>query len=147
MQLEQAIERIKQLEQENKALHKEIHLIKLRRRITPHFLFNSLSVAMGLVMLILKRRVEWWFSMVALHKIGAVAIPATHMLTEKDIMYRCHMVRHCISIGPVVPNGFYDFWRGLHEAAPYKYPRIIEFVDELPKTISGKIRRASLRAM
>ncbi|MDR1600762.1 MAG: AMP-binding protein [Oscillospiraceae bacterium] len=29
--------------------------------------------------------------------------------------------------------------------APYKYPRIIEFVDELPKTISGKIRRAALR--
>ena len=29
--------------------------------------------------------------------------------------------------------------------APYKYPRIIEFVDELPKTISGKIRRVELR--
>lgn len=29
--------------------------------------------------------------------------------------------------------------------APYKYPRIIEFVDELPKTISGKIRRTELR--
>jgi acetyl-CoA synthetase len=29
--------------------------------------------------------------------------------------------------------------------APYKYPRIIEFVDELPKTISGKIRRVQIR--
>ncbi|MDE6380831.1 MAG: AMP-binding protein, partial [Muribaculaceae bacterium] len=29
--------------------------------------------------------------------------------------------------------------------APYKYPRIVEFVDELPKTISGKIRRAAIR--
>lgn len=29
--------------------------------------------------------------------------------------------------------------------APYKYPRIVEFVDELPKTISGKIRRVALR--
>ncbi|MDR2525510.1 MAG: AMP-binding protein [Oscillospiraceae bacterium] len=29
--------------------------------------------------------------------------------------------------------------------APYKYPRIIEFVEELPKTISGKIRRAEIR--
>ena len=29
--------------------------------------------------------------------------------------------------------------------APYKYPREIEFVEELPKTISGKIRRAELR--
>lgn len=32
-----------------------------------------------------------------------------------------------------------------HETAPYKYPRIIEFVDELPKTISGKIRRVEIR--
>lgn len=32
-----------------------------------------------------------------------------------------------------------------HQTAPYKYPRIIEFVDELPKTISGKIRRVALR--
>ena len=29
--------------------------------------------------------------------------------------------------------------------APYKYPRVIEFVDELPKTISGKIRRVDIR--
>ena len=29
--------------------------------------------------------------------------------------------------------------------APYKYPRIVEFVDELPKTISGKIRRVAIR--
>jgi len=29
--------------------------------------------------------------------------------------------------------------------APYKYPRIIEFVEELPKTISGKIRRTEIR--
>jgi len=29
--------------------------------------------------------------------------------------------------------------------APYKYPRIVDFVDELPKTISGKIRRTELR--
>ena len=31
------------------------------------------------------------------------------------------------------------------ETAPYKYPRIVEFVDELPKTISGKIRRVEIR--
>jgi len=31
--------------------------------------------------------------------------------------------------------------------APYKYPREIEFVDSLPKTISGKIRRVELREM
>jgi acetyl-CoA synthetase len=32
-----------------------------------------------------------------------------------------------------------------HTTAPYKYPRIVEFVDELPKTISGKIRRVEIR--
>ncbi len=112
--------------------------------------FQGIGIEKGdRVMLILKRRVEWWYSMVALHKIGAVVIPATHMLTEKDIIYRCHMagisgiiscgdplvlghvqkarrfspmLRHCISIGPIVPNGFYDFWRGLHEATPFERP-------------------------
>jgi acetyl-CoA synthetase len=33
-----------------------------------------------------------------------------------------------------------------HATAPYKYPRIVEFRDELPKTSSGKIKRAELRA-
>ena len=45
-----AIARIKELEQENESLRKEVQLTKLRRKVTPHFLFNSLSVAMGLVM-------------------------------------------------------------------------------------------------
>jgi acetyl-CoA synthetase len=40
------------------------------------------------VMLILKRRWEYWPILIALHKIGAIAIPATHLLTAKDIMYR-----------------------------------------------------------
>jgi acyl-coenzyme A synthetase/AMP-(fatty) acid ligase len=31
--------------------------------------------------------------------------------------------------------------------APYKYPREIEFVDDLPKTVSGKIRRVELRKL
>ena len=40
------------------------------------------------VMLILKRHYEYWFSAVALHKLGAVMIPATHMLTVNDLIYR-----------------------------------------------------------
>ena len=31
------------------------------------------------------------------------------------------------------------------ETAPYKYPRIVEFAESLPKTASGKIKRAELR--
>lgn len=51
--------------------------------------FLSLGIGRGdKVMLILKRHYQWWLSMMALCKIGAVAIPATHMLTAKDIEYR-----------------------------------------------------------
>jgi acetyl-CoA synthetase len=32
------------------------------------------------------------------------------------------------------------------ETAPYKYPRIVDFATELPKTTSGKVKRAELRA-
>jgi acetyl-CoA synthetase/medium-chain acyl-CoA synthetase len=32
-----------------------------------------------------------------------------------------------------------------NQTAPYKYPRKIEFIDELPKTISGKIKRRELK--
>jgi acetyl-CoA synthetase len=42
------------------------------------------------VMLILKRRWEYWPVLLALHKLGAIAIPATHLLTTKDIVYRCN---------------------------------------------------------
>ena len=46
--------------------------------------FQTLDIGYGdRVMLILKRHYEWWISMLALHKLGAVAIPATHMLTTK----------------------------------------------------------------
>ena len=40
------------------------------------------------VMLVLKRHYEYWFAAVALHKLGAVMIPATHMLTVSDFVYR-----------------------------------------------------------
>ena len=40
------------------------------------------------VMVILKRHFEYWFAAIALHKLGAVMIPATHMLTVNDLVYR-----------------------------------------------------------
>ena len=49
----------------------------------------SLGITRGnKVMLILKRHYQWWLCMMALCKIGAIAIPATHMLTKNDIVYR-----------------------------------------------------------
>jgi acetyl-CoA synthetase len=51
--------------------------------------FRALGIRRGdPVMLILKRRYEYWWCLLALHKIGAVAIPATHLLTRKDLVYR-----------------------------------------------------------
>jgi acetyl-CoA synthetase len=53
------------------------------------------------VMLVLKRRYEYWFALLGLHKLGAVAIPATHLLREKDIVYRVRAadVRVILSVG------------------------------------------------
>ena len=51
--------------------------------------FQSLGIGKGdPVMLILKRHYQWWLAMLGLHKLGAIAIPATHMLTKHDIEYR-----------------------------------------------------------
>ncbi|MBQ3116083.1 MAG: AMP-binding protein [Clostridia bacterium] len=51
--------------------------------------FKSLGIGRGdKVMLVLKRHYQFWFCMVALHKLGAVAIPATNQLKEHDFEYR-----------------------------------------------------------
>ena len=51
--------------------------------------FASLGIKRGdKVMLVLKRHYQFWFAMVALHKLGAVAIPATNQLKEHDFEYR-----------------------------------------------------------
>ena len=51
--------------------------------------FVSVGIKQGdTVMLVLKRHWQFWIASIALHKIGAVAIPATHMLVEHDFEYR-----------------------------------------------------------
>jgi len=51
--------------------------------------FKSIGIRKGdPVMLILKRYYEFWFCTLALNKIGAITIPATHLLSTKDIIYR-----------------------------------------------------------
>lgn len=123
--------------------------IKLESDRTASF-FRSLGIGRGdKVMLILKRRREFWFAILALHKLGAVAIPATHLLTSKDIVYRCNAARikavvtvgesevtsHvekarpdcptlsiCVSTGPDVPEGWHDFEAGVKSAYPFSRP-------------------------
>lgn len=71
--------------------------------------FTSLGIKKGdKVMLILKRHYEYWFAVLGLHKIGAVAVPASNMLKEKDLIYRFEAA-HITSIlctcdGDVIEN-------------------------------------------
>ena len=51
--------------------------------------FKSLGIKRGdRVMLVLKRHYQFWFAILGLHKLGAIAIPATNQLVEKDFVYR-----------------------------------------------------------
>lgn len=51
--------------------------------------FRNAGIGRGdSVLVVLKRHYEYWFAAVALHKLGAVMIPATHMLTVSDFVYR-----------------------------------------------------------
>ena len=51
--------------------------------------FKAMGIQRGdRVMLVLKRHYQYWFSVLALHKLGAIAIPATNQLLEKDFTYR-----------------------------------------------------------
>lgn len=115
--------------------------------------FQQLGIGRGdMVMLIMKRRYQFWFAITALHKLGAVAIPATHLLTDEDIVYRCqaasiraivavgddvvlsHIVKaapscptvqNYISIGPAVPKGWSDFNAGIESAPQFVRPQVV----------------------
>lgn len=51
--------------------------------------FKNAGIGRGdRVMLVLKKHYEYWFAAIALHKLGAIMIPATHMLTVSDFVYR-----------------------------------------------------------
>lgn len=51
--------------------------------------FKKFGIKKGdFVLLTLKSRIQYWYCILALHKLGAVAVPATHMLTKKDLIYR-----------------------------------------------------------
>lgn len=105
-----------------------------------------------MVMLILKRRYQFWLTIIALHKIGAIAIPATYLLTANDIVYRCkcadikaiicagdaEIVKHVdgaypdcpsleyrISIGPMIPEGWEDFMEGVENAPKFEKPKYV----------------------
>lgn len=62
--------------------------IKKYSNMTANY-FRSIGIKKGdRVMLVLKRHYQFWFSILALHKIGAIVIPATNLLVEHDFDYR-----------------------------------------------------------
>ena len=109
------------------------------------------------VMLILKRRYEWWVIMLALCKIGAIVIPATHMLTKKDIVYRntrasvkaiicvddpyepgqiqlakdgSPTVSRYIVVGTNIPEGFHDYLKEVGQAPKFQRPAFVNDNDD-----------------
>jgi acetyl-CoA synthetase len=66
------------------------------------------------VMLVLKRHYQFWVAILALHKIGAVAIPATHLLTQKDFEYRINTAL----VSAIVCTGENDTARECEKALP-----------------------------
>lgn len=121
--------------------------------------FQSLGIGRGdKVMLILKRHYEFWFAVIGLHKIGAVAIPATHLLTKKDIVYRsnaadikmilsvgdevvighvndalpeCPTLKRLATIGSETPENWSNFNEGLKTAAPFVKPEKVNDNDDI----------------
>ena len=65
---------------------------KYSNKMANVFLSNGIKKG-SRVMLVLKRHYEYWFAIIALHKIGALAIPASHMLTVSDFSYRINTAR------------------------------------------------------
>ena len=141
-------------------VHREFNFAELKEATdrTASY-FQSLGIGRGdKVMLILKRRYEFWYSIIALHKLGAIAIPATHLLTKKDIVYRCNAagikvivaagekvildhitaalpesptMEHVVSIGPEVPETMEDFQAGIENAAPFVRPAQVNTNDDI----------------
>lgn len=122
-------------------------------------MLQQLGIGHGdMVMLILKRHIQFWFSIIALHKLGATVIPATHLLTGKDIIYRCNAagikaiistgdnivldhinsampkcptVKYLISTGPVVPEGWIDFDKAVEHAPAFVRPAHVNSNDDI----------------
>lgn len=116
--------------------------------------FESLGIGKGdRVMLVLKRHYQFWFSILALHKIGAVVIPATNQLVDHDFEYRFNAagvkaivctadgdVAHQVDIAApecktletkIIVNGSRDGWHSFNEEFA-KFSDIYERREDTP---------------
>jgi len=112
-------------------------------------LFRSLGIGKGdPVMLILKRRYEFWFCLLALHKLGAIAVPATHLLTAKDLIYRNNAadIKLVVAAADPLVLEHIDACQGLSPSLQVKVavggprPGWIDFDQELGRTGAGFVR-------
>ena len=71
------------------------------------------------VMLVLKRHYEFWFTVLALHKMGAIGVPATNLLTKKDLLYRFDAAE----VTACIVSGECDIASHIEEACK-EYPHI-----------------------
>lgn len=121
--------------------------------------FTKLGIGPGdRVLTLLRRRWEYWVCAVALHRIGAVVVPASIQLTEKDLAYRvqaaqvkliltiddstvlqqleglfaqCSTLRDIAVVGEQIPAGYHDFGREFACCEPYEKPSNRENTDEM----------------
>ena len=118
--------------------------------------FESLGIKKGdRVMLVLKRHYQFWFSILALHKIGAIVIPATNLLVEHDFEYRFKAagvsaivctadgdVAHQVDLGAancpelktkILVGGKREGWNDFNE----ELPRYSDVYERRPDTAAG----------
>ncbi|HET6421966.1 MAG TPA: AMP-binding protein [Geobacteraceae bacterium] len=88
--------------------------------------FRSVGIKKGdPVMLILKRRYEFWFCLLGLHKLGAIGIPATHLLTTKDIVYRCNAADIKMVVAVSDPEVLEHVEEAMEKSPTLKYKAIV----------------------
>ena len=123
--------------------------LSLASQRTANFLVEQGIQKGDRVMLILRRRYEFWFFLLALHRIGAIAIPATNMLAAEDLEYRfnaaevkmvvtydepalqkevdkakskCSSVEKLVTVGQTARQNWVSFYDD-YEIYPAKFPR------------------------
>ena len=123
--------------------------LSLASQRTANFLIEQGIQKGDRVMLILRRRYEFWFFLLALHRIGAIAIPATNMLAAEDLEYRfnaaevkmvvtydepslqkevdkakskCESVEKLVTVGQTARQNWVSFYDD-YEIYPAKFPR------------------------
>lgn len=113
-------------------------------------LFSKYGIKKGdVVKLTLKGRYEFWISILGLHRIGAIALPGTHMLTTRDLKYRIERAKIKMIVS-ASDEGLLDYIDEAHEefkdilknkfVIDHNRPGWINFTEELEKSPDGFVR-------